>query len=357
MKKMTNLQDMRAGDWVRWGSIDWEVIDRTLYRESADYQEVQWELEGSGDTRYLVMSTENKGGTPEVVWVCTRQTGINRIQRPREGGGWVNFREKDSMSAAPPKVKFDGVDYSLEGETEGTAESDEGETVTKLTWDYYDASRKRNLAIEVWQCSDADYYEAYDGQVVRSADFVRIPPRARKGLPKGEALGSLVIAGFSCLFFLPIVGGMMGAFDTGAEYLVALMLPALLAFTAFLAGTHRGMLAAGLGLGIAAGIAMLKTLGLGLSYWQYAGYGLAVGAAAAELGSRLLGGARRSDKPWTAGLAALLALFILSFAHYIQFAPRPHNPGGLLAACALPLLPAALIFAGYFFLGGSDEQA
>lgn len=353
---MTNLQDMRAGDWVRWGSIDWEVTERTLYRESADYQETQWELEGGGDTRYLVMSVENKGGTSETAWVCTRQTGIGRIQRP-EGGGWKNFREKDSMQAVPPKVKFDGVDFTLEGETEGSAESDEGETVNKLTWDYYDATRKRNLAIEVWQCSDADYYEAYDGQVVRPADFARIPAKARRGLPRGEALGALVIAAFSCLFFLPIVGGMMGAFDTGAEYLVALMMPALLAFTAYVVGTHRGMLAAGIILGIAAGIVMLKTLGTGLSYWQYAGYGLAVGVAVAELGARLLGGVRRSDKSWTAGLAALLALFILSFAHYIQFAPRPHNPGSLLAACALPLLPAVILFAGYFFLGGSDEPA
>lgn len=348
---------MRAGDWVRWGSIDWEVTERTTYRESADYHEVQWELEGGGGTRYLVMSTENKGGSPEVVWVCTRQTGIGRVQRPDPSGGWRNFKEKDAMDAPPPRVKYDGVDYTLEGESEGSAESDEGETVNKLTWDYYEASRKRNLAIEVWQCSDADYYEAYDGQVVRPADFNRIPPKARRGLPRGEAAGTFAVAGFASLFFLPIVAGVMGAMDTGAEYLVALLIPAALGLLAFLAGTHRGMLAASVAGGIAAGIALVKLLGTGLSYWQYAAYGAAAGPAVVEVAYRLFGGVRSADKAAPAGLASLLAMYIVGFTHYVNFAPRPHGPGGLFVACALPLLPAAAVFAVYFLIGGYDEPA
>lgn len=355
---MAKLDEMRSGDWVRWESVDWEITDRTTYRESSDYQEVQWELEGSGGTRYLVQSRENKGGSVEEVWVCTRQAGIGQVQRPSPSGGWQNFREKDAMDGPPPKVKFDGLEFAFEGDTEGKAVDDDGNNVTKLTWDYYDASRRRNVAIEVWQCPDADYYEAYDGYVVKAADFTRIPPKARRGLKlKGDELASLVIACFCCLFFLPIVGGVMGALDTGAEYLVALLIPAFALFVSFLAGTHQALLAASAVSGIGAGIALVSLRGLGGSYWEYAAYGLAAGPAIAEVASRLMGGVRSSDKTFCAACASLLAMFIVSFEHYVSFAPRPHNPGVLLVACALPLLPAAVVFAFYFFKGGSDEPA
>lgn len=354
---MATLEELRPGDWVRWGSVDWEVTGRTVYRESADYQEVQWEIEGGHSTRYLIMSTENKGGGTEVIWVCTHQTGIGRVQLS-DGGGWRSFREKDSMSAPPRQVKYDDVLYRLEGETQGRAEDDDGNDVNKLTWDYYDAAGKRNLAIEVWQCPDADYYEAYDGIVVKPSEFARIkaPPRRLPKFDK-DAVGALVIGVFGCIFFLPLVAGMMTGFDVGAEYLVLLLLPVLAVGLAVAARAQRGLLAACCALGWAAGLALVKLRGPGSSYWEYAAYGAAIGPAAAELLSRFFGGVRRSDKALCGACASLLAMFVVSFSHYVNFAPRPHNLGLLFAACVLALPPAALVFGGYLFLGGSDEQA
>lgn len=354
---MATLEELRPGDWVRWGSVDWEVTGRTVYRESADYQEVQWEIEGGHSTRYLIMSTENKGGGTEVIWVCTRQTGIGRVQLS-EGNGWRSFREKDEMSAPPRQVKYDETLYRLEGETQGRAEDDEGNDVNKLTWDYYDASGKRNLAIEVWQCPDADYYEAYDGLVVKPSEFARIkaPPRRLPKLDK-DMLSALVVAGFGCVFFLPLAGGLLTAMDIGAEYVVLLALPALAIGLAAAARARLELLAACCAFGLAAGIAVLKLRGPGLAYWEYAAYGLAAGPAAAELLSRFFGGIRSSDKALSGACASLLAMFAVGFSHYTGYAPRPHNLGMLFAACVLPLPPAALVLAGYLFFGGSDEQA
>ncbi|HCC48301.1 MAG TPA: hypothetical protein DEQ38_09355 [Elusimicrobia bacterium] len=357
---MPKLQDLKTGDWVRWDSQQWEVTDRDLYKESADYQEVQWELESSAGTRYLVMSRENKGGSVEEVWVCTRQASIGDVERQLPSGEWESFGETDSVPAAPARVRFCGLGFKLDGETEGIAEDDDGNNVTKLTWDYYDDTRKRNLAIEIWKEPDADYYEAYDGDVVKSSDFSVIPPSAapRRSLLRGsEAAGTFVAGCFVCFFFLPIVAGVMGAFDTGAEYLVALLVPAACAFIAVLAGAHRGLLAVALAAAVGGAILALKLRGLGGSYWEYAMYGALGGAAIAEFFSRVFSVERSSEKGWIAANASLLFLYIVGFAHYIKFAPRPHNPGGLLAACALPLLPAAAVFLVYFFKGGSDEPA
>ncbi|MDP2866145.1 MAG: hypothetical protein Q8O90_07875, partial [Elusimicrobiota bacterium] len=276
-------------------------------------------------------------------------------------GGWRSFKGKDSMAAAPQTVRFDGLDFSLDGQTEGRAEDDEGNTVDKLTWDYYDPARTRNLAIEVWKEPDADYYEAYDGRVVRPSDFTSIPPQARRrrSSSPGEVgpAGYAAAAAFACLFFVPLAGGILTAFDVGAEYLLALLLPAFCVYMSVVTGAHQGLLVSSLTAALAAAVLLLKFRGLGASYWEYALYGVLAGPAIVEAASKFFGGIRPSDKPSSAGNATLLLLFILSFAHYIKAAPRPHNSSGLLAACVLPLAPALLVYAVYKLKGGSDEPA
>ncbi|MBI4351231.1 MAG: DUF4178 domain-containing protein [Elusimicrobia bacterium] len=360
---MPKLEDLRVGDWVRWDSRDWEVTDRDNYRESSDYLETQWELQtGSGPAHYLVLSREKKAAGTEEVWVCTRRTAIGGVQLPAKSGGWRGFKGKDSMEAAPEKVRFDGLEFSLDGRTEGRAEDDEGDTVDKLTWDYYDPTRSRNLAIEVWKEPDADYYEAYDGRVLRPSDVTPLPPRpgrARRRAVPGEAgpAGYAVAAAFGCLFFVPLAGGMLTAFDIAAEYLLALLLPAFCVYMSLVTGAHRGLLLSSAAAALAGAALVLKVRGLGASYWEYAVYGLLAGPAIIEGASRLFGGIRSSDKPGSAGNATLLLLFIIGFAHYIKAAPRPHNSSGLLAACALPALPALLVYLVYYFKGVSDERA
>jgi len=357
---MKKLEDMRVGDWVRWDSRDWEVTDRDGYRESADYAETQWELEaGSGETYYLVRSQENKAGGQEEVWVCTTQTGISSVQFCGPSGEWRNFIEKDDLQAPPARVRYDGAELSLDGETKVKAEDDDGNTVPKLTWDYYDQARKRNVAIEIWREPDADYYEAYNGRVVRPADFGLLPPRASRNRGGGmESVGSFLVAAAMVAFLvLPLVGGMLTSLDVGAEYLLALGLPAVCFALSLMRGAHRGLFYSSLAGALAAAILLLKFRGLGGSYWEYAVYGALGGPAIAETASKVFAGIRASDKAFSAGNAALLLLFILSFAHYIRFAPRPHNPSGLLAACVLPLLPALLVYFAYVLKGGSDEQA
>ncbi len=359
---MPNLEELRVGDWVRWDSRDWEVTDRDNYRESSDYFETQWELQpDSGTTHYLVRSKEKKAAGTEEVWVCTRQTAIGGVELPVKSGGWRSFKGKDSMEAAPEKVRFDGLEFSLDGQTEGRAEDDEGDTVDKLTWDYYDPTRSRNLAIEVWKEPDADYYEAYDGRVLRPSDVTPISPRPsrRRRSAPGEAgpAGYAAAAAFACLFFVPLAGGMLTAFDVGAEYLLALLLPAFCVYMSLVAGAHRGLLITSLAAALAGAVLVLKLRGLGASYWEYALYGLLAGPVIVEAASRLFGGIRPSDKSGSAGNATLLLLFIISFKHYIAAAPRPHNSSGLLAACVLPALPALIVYLAYYFKGVSDERA
>lgn len=349
---------MRRGDWVRWDSRDWEVTDRTVYQDSAAYSEVQWELSPDGGReRYLVFSRENEGGRTEETWVCTEQTSIGGVEYHAGAGEWRPFREQDSLPAAPPAVRLGGTDFALDGESKGTAEDDEGDTVVKLTWDYFDGARRRNLAIEIWKEPDADYYEAYDGRVVRPSEFQFLPPRPRRGAKIGEVAGHLVAIAFAGLFLVPIAGGFLNVFDVGAEYLLAALVPGLLVYVAYMRGALPGLLASALPAGFAAGWLAVKLLGLGDPYWRYALYGLVAGPVLAEASSRLFPEARRTDKAAAAAGATMLFLYVISFSHYVNYAPRPHNMSGLMAACALPLPPALAVYLLYRLKGDPDGNA
>ena len=349
---MKKLEDMRAGDWVRWNSADWEVTSRTSCGD-AGYSELQWELTpDSGPARYLVMSR----GTGGEAWVCTVQTGIGGVECETLPDSWRPLREKDSLEKAPVKLRFSGVDFAFDGGTSGEAEDDDGNTVTKLTWDYYDQTRARNLAIEIWKEDDADYFEAYDGLVVSPSAFETLPPRRRR--IKAEDAGSAVVAlVFASFFVLPLLCGIVGAFNVGAEYVLAAALPAGFIFISYAFGAERVLLGVALSAAVGAGWLLVRFRGLGGSYWEYLLYGVLLGPFITEAAARLLPGVRSSDKRAVAGNATLLILGIIGFAHYAGFAPRPHNPGGLLAACLLPLLPAAAVYLAYKLKGGSDEQA
>lgn len=357
---MKTLENMEEGDYVRWDSKDWEVTDRTLYRESGDYSEVQWELTPhSGPTHYLIRSRENKLGGVEEIWVCTRQVKIRGVEYLASDGTWHSFEPQYSLKDAPAQARYDGLDLRLDGETQGTAEDDEGDTVTKLTWDYYDTGRGRNIAIEVWKEPDADYYEAYDGRVVSPSDFTLLARPAGAGRRrgnKGGLLPVLAVAAVLSFFAIPVVGPILNLSDAGAEYLLAFLLPAVCVASSTARGTHKGLLFVSLAVAAAFALLLMKFRGFGASYWEYALYGVLIGPGITETMGRLFPDIRTSDKAPAAGNATLLLLFIIGFAHYVKFAPRPHNSSGLFAACVLPLVPAAAVYFFYLYREGSDVQ-
>jgi hypothetical protein len=355
---MKKLEELRVGDWVRWNSADWEVTSRTSCGDAGG-SELQWELTPErGAERYLVLS---RAPAVAEVWVCTAEAGIGGVECETAPDSWRAFHETDSFEQAPRRVRFGGVDFAFDGETSGRAEDDDGNTVTKLTWDYYDVLRARNLAIEIWKEDDADYYEAYDGLVVNPSAFEILPPRpgagSRRRLKGEDAASAVIAAAFASFFIVPVLGGIVGVFDVGAEYVVAALIPAGCIFVSFACGVPGGLLASALTAAAGVGLLLVKVRGLGGSYWEYLVYGLLLGPLLTEAAARALPGVRASDKPGVAGNATLLILFVIGFAHYIQFAPRPHNPGGLLAECLLSSLPAAAVYLAYRLKGGSDEQA
>ena len=178
MGGLPELQDVDAGRLLLYKGQEWLVAERTS-SGGVGYSELQWTLHGKGQDSgtYYLMRTKELGG-PDA-WVLTKQARLNSFFYERRPGDWDCFKELSLPKEPPQAVKYQDAYFNFEGESSCDAVDDEGDTVTKVTWDYYSADRRRNLAVEIWKEPDRDYPEAYDGAVVQPSEFTVLDKTAK----------------------------------------------------------------------------------------------------------------------------------------------------------------------------------
>lgn len=331
------LEQLQRGDGVYYNHTEWYVVDREIYKESDAYQEIQWTLHNKeADVRYLVRSEEKKGQDTEYIWVITKAIDIESVEYEPSPGKPTYFQEDEFVKEPPQTIKFDGVTFEFEGRTTGKAKDDDGNLVTKLTWDYYDESKKRNLAIEIWKESDRDYPEAYDGIVVDPSEFQVV---------YHEAVGKISGGSSDLLTFWKAYGWISATvFFIGIPFDCYLLIsvPVFLAIVMLQMYSWPWRLAA-LGTWIVLGSIFFLTGGKA-SFWIIASCCV---IAATVIPRLIIASFPKEDSGAYSSLAftgLLPPLWVYSSVMYFYFAPRPHTPGLVLITCELPLFVAAVCY-------------
>jgi len=342
----TPLDLLKRGNAVRYRQEDWVVTDKTAYKVSANYQEIQWTLANrQRDVLYLLRADEVKDGSTHSSWVITRQIKIADISYD-DGQGKVKLLAGDEFLSVPPKsMIYQNVSFDLDGENTGKAKDDDGRMVTKITWDYYDPSRKRNLAIEIWKESDRDYPEAYDGLVVEPSEFEVHPYHVASRLARAHFQWKDLSATGSTYFFLLFLFPCMGVpFDC----CVAASIPvALIVF--FHARRSRFWIV--ISAFVWATIALvIMLLGSRATYWGISTLAIIAATIIPRFVVSRYPVAQEEDNPMIAVTGLLPALWVYSFWMYYKFAPGPHDFVQICTAAALPLLPALICFLSNHFL-------
>lgn len=347
MEGAKRLEDMTAGSVVRYMGVEWAVSDKSVCRESADYCETEWTLHADEQGEaYLLKSEEKKEQGLEEIWVFTRDAVLSAVLLEKAPGEWRSFEELDMPSEPPKTVKFYEESFAFEGVTSGRAVDDEGDTVTKVTWDYYSGDRTRNLAIEIWKEPDRDYPEAYDGKIVDPSAFEILDKKAdvSRWSASGGGLSGLFSGKELELGDLPRASGMMLMFafmlvSSGVpmDYMFAFCVPLLVIGVMVTAKLPLWLYLSSLC--VWAGMAALTWYtGFKLSFWLITAFC----AALSLLPPRLF--APRSSDAGRYGRVALYgvfpALWIYSFLEYFLYAPGPRGAHHFVAACILPAAAA-----------------
>jgi hypothetical protein len=299
---------------------EWAVVGRATYRNEGLHSE-EWECRKGSETAYLLKETERG----QVRWFFARQIALSAVALP--SGASLDRRPRTDDGSPPPSLAFRGQTYRYETTTEGQYEERPGQAVGKTTWEYWDASRAYNLALERWPDGRLD---AYHGAYVDAATIHVRPGRRASSVAIAALVAGLV-------YFFALVGGLPFDRCTG----ISLVLGGVV-------GLARALYHAP----SAAAAALILTPALGVVFYRFPPLttvpGLIALIVAPALMARWAGrapavpkGAVRSAAFFTTGLP----LLVVGLYYYFTFAPGPHSVGQY----ALALGPA--------FLGGVGAAA
>lgn len=338
------LEKLAKGETVHFRNKDWSVTCKDTYTESDAYRETQWTLEDEdGNERYLVRSEEVTAAETVIAWVFTSFVELYAIEYEKAPDTWERLAESDFPSAPPQRIRIQGVVCDRGGETSGMAEDDDGNNVRKITWDYYDAAGRKNIAIEIWKEPDKDYPEAYDGDIVESSAFTIVtrkpPPRPEIFLAWNRSAGGYLVM----LLLLFFSGCPLDRF-------VAWTLPLFAVFGAFARRVPDWWLyISSAAIWIAAGTAFVIRAGL-VTFWEAALYGTLCTLVIPRIVSEIRGEGHTKDYALTAVSGFFPVVWAYSFIVYFQYAPRPHTVVHFAVCALLPVASAGIAYAANIFV-------
>ena len=317
----------RVGFAILFEGQEWRVTGQSSYWAGEGYRVHEWCCQAGDSTGYLLKEADpTQGG---IRWFFTREIPADSVAGP--GGEGLAARLGRAQETNPPEVlTYQDATYHYADTTDGTHEDESGRKVRKITWDYWDAARARNLAVERWPDGS---FDCYLGAYIEPGQVQVRPAAAPKGLrPRLQANPFLAAAIFlPCAYLLAFVAGR--PFDEG----MALALP-LAAFGGWLMAMPKAP--------AAGGGALLAAPAVGAIFWRFppltTGVGLVVlfgaPAAIAAIARRRGAPAGRLVVTYMAAFAVGAPLLVVGLYAYFGYAPGPHTPDQL----ALALGPAVL---------------
>lgn len=175
----TQLEQLQAGDRLAYRGVRWQVRDASTYTDANGYQTAEWLLR-SPDNRehYLLREIDPENPETLVHWYLAEEISNPQLFTPDYTENTVNYLWENMQQLQPPypELRLFRRAYYLESQTEGNYQG-EGGTSNRITWDYWDRSHHKNLAIEAWPSGDLHVYLS---KVVNPEDFSEIEKGAGK---------------------------------------------------------------------------------------------------------------------------------------------------------------------------------
>lgn len=174
------LRQLREGDRLKYHGVQWMVKDYSTYTDAQGYETEEWLIKSqTGKEYYLMREVDPNHPDALVHWYIAEELRSPAIYEPNASRDLTTTLGADMRSHKEPypELRLFNRVYQFESQTEGEYESD-GETRTRTTWDYWDATHLWNLALEAW--SDKTLV-VYSTREVQPADFSDIRPGI--GLP------------------------------------------------------------------------------------------------------------------------------------------------------------------------------
>ncbi|AFZ23274.1 hypothetical protein Cylst_0950 [Cylindrospermum stagnale PCC 7417] len=166
------LQELRPGDRVRYHGVDWDIEDYSRYQDPQGYETDEWLLKSRGGSEYyLLREFDPNQALNTVNWYLAQELPNVSLFLPDSPENIAPKLWQDMPKTEPyPELKLFYKSYYFESQTQGTYQA-EGETRSRITWDYWDQDHQINLAIEAFADGQLDIYST---KVVQPEEFSQI---------------------------------------------------------------------------------------------------------------------------------------------------------------------------------------
>jgi len=173
------LQQLRAGDRVTYGGVQWQIANYSSYNDDNGYTTEEWLLKTkSSRSYYLLREIDPENPENRVNWYLSEEISGSSVSGERVGDNlqftmWRVIRDGEQPY---PHLQALGKDFYFESQTDGTYSSESGKA-SRTTWDYWDQEHLWNLAIEAWKDGNIHFYST---KKVNPQDFSEIIADVKK---------------------------------------------------------------------------------------------------------------------------------------------------------------------------------
>ena len=157
---LDRLQSLRTGDRFSYYNLNYYVKDYSSYTDAKGYQTEEWLLNTHSDLEYYLLREVDPDNSSNLVnWYLSQELADPSLFNAENQDNILTYVWKDMQehNTPYPELTLYGDSYYFESKTEGSYEGEYGES-KRITWDYWDRSHQRNLAIEAWPDGDLHVY-------------------------------------------------------------------------------------------------------------------------------------------------------------------------------------------------------
>ncbi|MBW4562784.1 MAG: DUF4178 domain-containing protein [Mojavia pulchra JT2-VF2] len=173
------LEELRSGDRLRYHGVDWNIEEYSTYQDPQGYLTDEWLLNSPGGSQYyLLREFDPNNQSISVTWYLAHPLQNARLALPNSQENIVPRLWQDMQSQAEPypELQLFYKSYYFESQTEGNYET-EGDTQSRITWDYWDQEHQMNLAIEAFSHGQLNIYST---KIVKPEEFSHIQKTIEK---------------------------------------------------------------------------------------------------------------------------------------------------------------------------------
>lgn len=170
------LEKLAVGDSIELSGVHWAVRELNLFQDPSGYRTSEWRIDSSRRGEFYLM-VEHDPAQAAPVWYLSERLSSPKILSPETGKNiYRRLQESFSTSTTPPAaLTATDTTFYFESSSSGIFTS-QGESQHRSTWEYWDKTHSRNLALEFWDDGNLLVYLA---RVIR--------PESVQSLRKGGA--------------------------------------------------------------------------------------------------------------------------------------------------------------------------